>query len=47
VDVVADNVQFLGRADGSGDGSGAQGGQRSQSGDNVDFNEQDFDDIPF
>lgn len=53
VDVVADNVQFLGRADGSGDGSGGSGGsggqggqQRSQS-DNVDFNEQDFDDIPF
>jgi single-strand DNA-binding protein len=57
VDVVADNIQFLGRADGSGDGSGGsggsqsnqsnQGGQKGQSGDNVDFNEQDFDDIPF
>jgi single-strand DNA-binding protein len=50
VDIVADNVQFLGRADGSGDGGGGggQGGQqRGQSQDNVDFNEQDFDDIPF
>lgn len=51
VDIVADNVQFLGRADGSGEGSGGGGGQggqqRGQSGDNVDFNEQDFDDIPF
>lgn len=50
VDVVADNVQFLGRADGGGDGGGGggQGGQqRGQSQDNVDFNEQDFDDIPF
>ncbi|WP_047866069.1 single-stranded DNA-binding protein [Rubrobacter aplysinae] len=51
VDVVADNIQFLGRSDGSGDGSGGgQGGQQSQSQgsrDNVEFNEQDFDDIPF
>lgn len=56
VDVVADNIQFLGRADGSGGDGGqgsqggqgaAQSGQRGQSQDNVDFNEQDFDDIPF
>ena len=56
VDVVADNIQFLGRADGSGGDGGqgsqggqgaAQSGQRGQSQDNVDFNEEDFDDIPF
>ncbi len=54
VDVVADNIQFLGRADGSGGDGGqggsqgaAQSGQRGQSKDNVDFNEEDFDDIPF
>ncbi|MBA2693267.1 MAG: single-stranded DNA-binding protein [Rubrobacter sp.] len=58
VDVVADNVQFLGRAgDGSGDGGGGQrsggqsgGGQRgkgSQDREDVDINEEDFDDIPF
>lgn len=52
VDIVADNVQFLGRADGSGEGSGSgggggQGAQQRGQGDNVDFNEQDFDDIPF
>ena len=53
VDVVADNVQFLGRAgEGGGDGGqggGGQGGQRSQQGsrDEVDINEEDFDDIPF
>jgi single-strand DNA-binding protein len=57
VDVVADNVQFLGgRADADG-GAGAAssgGGQarrggRSQSGsrDEVEINEEDFDDIPF
>ena len=57
VDVVADNVQFLG---GRGDGdssNGDGGGQRSRSGagarsggggrDDVDLNEEDFDDIPF
>ena len=55
VDVVADNVQFLGgRGDsegggGSGGGGGGgrsqnqQGGQRND----VDINEEDFDDIPF
>ncbi len=57
VDVVADNIQFLG---GRGDGdsaNGGDGGQRSRSGagarsrgggrDDVDLNEEDFDDIPF
>ena len=57
VDVVADNVQFLG---GRGDGDSSNGGggeQRSRSGagarsggggrDDVDLNEEDFDDIPF
>ena len=53
VDVVADNVQFLGRGDGSGEGAPADGGQRSRAGarqssrDDVDLNEEDFDDIPF
>ncbi|MGI9050611.1 MAG: single-stranded DNA-binding protein [Rubrobacteraceae bacterium] len=56
VDIVADNVQFLGgRSDGSeaGGGSGASGGggQRGQGGqksrDDVDISEEDFDDIPF
>lgn len=55
VDVVADNVQFLGRAGDGGDGGGGQGGgrqgggQRRQQGsrDDVDINEEDFDDIPF
>ena len=57
IDVVADNVQFLGgRADADG-GAGAAssgGGQsrrggRSQGGsrDEVEINEEDFDDIPF
>ena len=54
VDVVADNVQFLGRpGDSSDDGGGApagggnrgrgRGGQREE----VDINEEDFEDIPF
>ena len=57
VDVVADNVQFLGgRADADGGASAASsgGGQarrggRSQGGsrDEVEINEEDFDDIPF
>jgi single-strand DNA-binding protein len=54
VDVVADNVQFLGRSDSSGEGGApADGGQRSRAGarqssrDDVDLNEEDFDDIPF
>lgn len=49
VDVVADNVQFLGRAGDGGEGGG-QGGQR-QGGqgqrDDVNISEEDFDDIPF
>ncbi len=52
VDVVADNIQFLGRAgEGDGSGGGGQRAQRSQQGqqgrDDVDINEEDFDDIPF
>ncbi len=57
VDVVADNVQFLGgRSDGEGGGgSGSSGGgQRNQGGrggqkgrDDVEISEEDFDDIPF
>ncbi len=55
VDVVADNVQFLGgRGDAGGEGGApAEGGQRSRAGarqssrDDVDLNEEDFDDIPF
>jgi single-strand DNA-binding protein len=54
VDVVADNVQFLGRGDSSSEGGGPAGGdQRSRAGsrqssrDDVDLNEEDFDDIPF
>ena len=53
VDVVADNVQFLGgRSDGgeSGGGSGGGGQQRGggrNSRDDVDISEEDFDDIPF
>jgi single-strand DNA-binding protein len=53
VDVVADNVQFLGgRADGdgapAGGSSGRRGGGRNQNGrDEVSVNEEDFEDIPF
>jgi single-strand DNA-binding protein len=54
IDVVADNVQFLGRASDSDDGGapaggGARRGARSQGGnrDEVDINEEDFEDIPF
>ncbi len=55
VDVVAENIQFLGRAGGDGGdggqgGGGQGGGQRRQqqgSRDDVDINEEDFDDIPF
>ncbi|HEX2729070.1 MAG TPA: single-stranded DNA-binding protein [Rubrobacteraceae bacterium] len=56
VDVVADNVQFLGgRGDGEGGapsgggGGGARRGGQWQGGqrDDVDINEEDFDDIPF
>ena len=46
VDVVADNVQFLGRAGDGGDGGG-QGGQRQGRQDDVNISEEDFDDIPF
>lgn len=53
VDVVADTIQFLNRADG-GEGGGGGGGQqrarsqqKDQSKDDVDLNEEDFDDIPF
>jgi single-strand DNA-binding protein len=54
VDVVADNVQFLGRGGDAGEGGTPLGeGQparrntRSSSRDDVDLNEEDFDDIPF
>ena len=54
VDVVADNVQFLGRGSDVGEGgtpsTGGQrdrGGARASSRDDVDLNEEDFDDIPF
>lgn len=55
VDVVADNVQFLGgRGDSEGGGGGGGGGGRRQGGgqqgggrNDVDINEEDFDDIPF
>ncbi len=49
VDIVADNVQFLGRGGDPGDGGTAGGGQsrRGRGGDEVDINESDFDDIPF
>ena len=48
VDVVADNVQFLGRAgDGEGGSGGSGGGQRQGRRDDVDISEEDFDDIPF
>ncbi len=54
VDVVADNVQFLGgRSDGEGGSSGGGGGRRSggqskgSQREDVDINEEDFDDIPF
>jgi single-strand DNA-binding protein len=56
VDVVADNVQFLGRPGDSSDDGGAPagGGSRGRGGrgqggqrDEVDINEEDFEDIPF
>jgi single-strand DNA-binding protein len=55
VDVVADNVQFLGRAGDADDGasSGGEGGQARRGGgrggrrEEVDINEEDFEDIPF
>ena len=56
VDVVADNIQFLGGRADSEDGaaSGGGGGQASRGGggrggrrEEVDINEEDFEDIPF
>ena len=55
VDVVADNVQFLGgRADADGSGGAPAGASQSRRGrggggkrDDVEVNEEDFDDIPF
>jgi single-strand DNA-binding protein len=55
VDVVADNVQFLGGRADSDDGasSGSEGGQSRRGGgrggqrEEVDINEEDFEDIPF
>ena len=49
VDVVADNVQFLGRAGDGGEGGGGQGGnqRRQEQQDDVNISEEDFDDIPF
>ena len=56
VDIVADNVQFLGGRGEGGDGaSNGGGGGRARSGagarsgsrNDVDLNEEDFDDIPF
>lgn len=46
VDIVADNVQFLGRG-GDGEGAPAGGGRRGGRREDVDINEEDFDDIPF
>ncbi|CAN5913308.1 single-stranded DNA-binding protein [soil metagenome] len=45
VDVVAENVQFLGRAGDGGGGGQEQGGQGKK--DDVNISEEDFDDIPF
>jgi single-strand DNA-binding protein len=56
VDVVADNVQFLGgRADADGGGGAPAGAAQARRGrgggggrrDEVEINEEDFDDIPF
>ena len=54
VDVVADNVQFLGRPGDSSDDGGAPAGGGGKRGrgrggqrDEVDINEEDFEDIPF
>jgi single-strand DNA-binding protein len=52
VDVVADNVQFLGRPGDSAEDGGAPAGggsRRGRGGDReeVDINEEDFEDIPF
>jgi len=55
VDVVADNVQFLGGrgdaedggASGGGGGQARRGGGRGGQREEVDINEEDFEDIPF
>jgi len=51
VDVVADNVQFLGRGGEGGEGGAPAGrgqrGSRDASRDDVDLSEEDFEDIPF
>ena len=52
VDVIADNVQFLGRPGDSTEDAGAPAGggsRRGRGGDReeVDINEEDFEDIPF
>jgi single-strand DNA-binding protein len=53
VDVVADNVQFLGGRADSDDGAASSGGQARSGGgqggrrEEVDINEEDFEDIPF
>jgi single-strand DNA-binding protein len=54
VDVVADNVQFLGRPGDSADGGAPAGGgarrgaqNQGRDRDEVDINEEDFEDIPF
>jgi single-strand DNA-binding protein len=52
VDVVADNVQFLGRAGEFEDGASSGGGQAQRGGrggrrDEVEIDETDFEDIPF
>jgi len=55
VDVVADNVQFLGgrgdaedgAASGGGGGQARRGGGRGGQREEVDINEEDFEDIPF
>jgi single-strand DNA-binding protein len=51
VDVVADNVQFLGRPGEPQEAAAPAGGQarRGRGGDRdeVDINEEDFEDIPF
>ena len=54
VDVVADTVQFLGRAGGDDSGGAPSDGKQDQRGgrrggqrDEVDINEEDFEDIPF
>ncbi len=51
VDIVADNVQFLGRGGDGGEGSPPSGGgqrrRRDAPRDDVDLSEEDFEDIPF